>query len=211
LLRVLLAACPFCFLQYTALPACYNCSLFLLSRVHVGRCPSPTLCWSLLHSSRCYKPSPLQTHCAATSSPAACLFTVRVGIAPPPVSGAQGAMSSVLNVFFFSATCLLFRLVFFPLFYLGGDQSVQGAMLIYRVPLSSTGGLCLRKQSGSWRLVAREPSWFLRLMWSGDAVYGLEVWRSQSFASSWWFFLPGISAASLQDFTLGSMLSASSF
>jgi hypothetical protein len=38
---------------------------------------------------------------------------------------------------------------------------------------------------------------------------GLGVWRS-SFASSWWFFLQGASPASLQDFTLGSMLSASS-
>jgi hypothetical protein len=36
----------------------------------------------------------------------------------------------------------------------------------------------------------------------------LEVWRSQSFAS-WWFFLYAVSPASLQDFTLGGMLSAS--
>jgi hypothetical protein len=36
------------------------------------------------------------------------------------------------------------------------------------------------------------------------------VWRSQNFASSWWFFLYGVSPASLQDFTLGGMLSASS-
>jgi hypothetical protein len=34
------------------------------------------------------------------------------------------------------------------------------------------------------------------------------VWRS--FASSLWFFLSGVSPASLQDFTLGSTLSASS-
>jgi hypothetical protein len=42
LFRVLLGTCPFCFLQYTALPACCNCSLFLF-RVHLGKCPSPTL------------------------------------------------------------------------------------------------------------------------------------------------------------------------
>jgi hypothetical protein len=42
LFRVLLDAGPFCFLQYTALPSCCNCSLFLF-RVHVGMCPSPTL------------------------------------------------------------------------------------------------------------------------------------------------------------------------
>jgi hypothetical protein len=36
------------------------------------------------------------------------------------------------------------------------------------------------------------------------------VWRGQSFASSWWFCLQGVSSASLQDFTIGGMLSASS-
>jgi hypothetical protein len=36
---------------------------------------------------------------------------------------------------------------------------------------------------------------------------GLGVWRSRSFAPSWWFFLQSVSPASLQDFTLGSTLS----
>jgi hypothetical protein len=36
------------------------------------------------------------------------------------------------------------------------------------------------------------------------------VWRGQSFASCWWPCLQGVSPASLQDFTLGGMLSASS-
>jgi hypothetical protein len=36
------------------------------------------------------------------------------------------------------------------------------------------------------------------------------VWRGQSFASSWWFCLQAVSPASLQDFTIGGMLSASS-
>jgi hypothetical protein len=30
---------------------------------------------------------------------------------------------------------------------------------------------------------------FLHLTWRGDAMCELEVWRSQSFASSGWFFL----------------------
>jgi hypothetical protein len=38
-------------------------------------------------------------------------------------------------------------------------------------------------------------------------VWGVEV---SDFSSSWWFLLQGVSPASLQDFTLGSMLSASS-
>jgi hypothetical protein len=66
------------------------------------------------------------------------------------------------------------------------------------------------KQGRSWHLAVWEPSWFLCLTWSGDAMHGLGVWRCRSFASSWWFLLPGVSLVSLQDFTLGSTLSASS-
>jgi hypothetical protein len=66
------------------------------------------------------------------------------------------------------------------------------------------------KQGRSWCLVAREPSRFLHLTWWGHAMSRLGVWRSRSFACSWWFFSPGVSPASLQEFTLGSTLSASS-
>jgi hypothetical protein len=38
------------------------------------------------------------------------------GIAPYPLSGAWGAQPSLLHVFFFSAACLLFSLVFFLFF-----------------------------------------------------------------------------------------------
>jgi hypothetical protein len=48
------------------------------------------------------------------------------------------------------------------------------------------------------------------LMWRGDPMCGLGVWRCWSFASSWLFFLPGVAPVSLQEFTLGSTLSASS-
>jgi hypothetical protein len=116
----------------------------------------------------------------------------------------------VAKCLFFFQLLVYYSDFFFPFFSLGGGQSVQGAMLIYHVLLSSPGDLHVPKQSGSWHLVAWEPSWFLHLSWSRDAVRGLGVWRSWSFASSWWIFLPGVSPASLQDFTLGSMLSASS-
>jgi hypothetical protein len=46
------------------------------------------------------------------------------------------------------------------------------------------------------------------LTWIEDALCRLEVWRSQSFASSWWFCLQGMSLVSLQDFTIGGSLSA---
>jgi hypothetical protein len=112
-------------------------------------------------------------------------------------------------VFFFSC---LFIIQFVSLFSLGGGQSVQGSLLICpRVVCGSTVCrlahlvVCSPKQVRSWYLAAQEPSWFLHLMWSGDAISGLGVWRCQCFASFWWFFLQGVSPASLQDFTLGSM------
>jgi hypothetical protein len=66
------------------------------------------------------------------------------------------------------------------------------------------------KPSGRWRLAARGPSWFLRLTWSWDFLCWLEVWRGQSYASPQWLCLQSVSPASLQDFTIGGSLSASS-
>jgi hypothetical protein len=53
-------------------------------------------------------------------------------------------------------------------------------------------------------------SLFLGLTWSGDSLRRLEVWRGQSYASSQWLCLQNVSLASLQDFTIGGSLSASS-
>jgi hypothetical protein len=58
------------------------------------------------------------------------------------------------------------------------------------------------KQVRSLLLAVQEPSWFLHLMWQGDAMQGLRVWRCWSFDTFWWFFLPGASQASLQEFLL---------
>jgi hypothetical protein len=140
-------------------------------------------------------------------------FTV---IALPPPSWGSGCPALFATCLFFSAAyLLLFFLSFF--FSLGGVSlsrglcwSGPGLSVGVRMLLSSPGGLCLPKQSGSWHLAVSETSWFLHLTWSGDAMHGLGVWRCWSFASSWWFFLQGVSPASLQDFTLGSTLSASS-
>jgi hypothetical protein len=110
---------------------------------------------------------------------------------------------------------LITQFLFFP--WLGVSLSRglcwsgQGCLWEFHVPLTSPCGPCLPKQSGHWCLVTVwEPSWFLRLTWSGDALRRLEVWRGQSFASSSGFSWKGVSPASLQDFTLGGMLSASS-
>jgi hypothetical protein len=149
----------------------------------------------------------------------ACLFTVCLRDCSSPTLWGLGhpALFATCLFLFYSAACLLFSL-FFSLFFPPGWGSVcpggytdlaQCCLWEYHMPLSSPGDLCLPKQSGSWRLAMQEPFWFLRLTWSGDAMSGLGVWRSRSFASSWWFFLQDVSSASLQDFTLGSTLSAS--
>jgi hypothetical protein len=64
LFRVLLDACPFCFLQYTALPTFCSCCLFC---VRVAR---PPLRWRFPQDSRSYKLSPLQGFWAGASAPA---------------------------------------------------------------------------------------------------------------------------------------------
>jgi hypothetical protein len=117
-------------------------------------------------------------------SPASLFIHSLSEVAPPPLSRAQGTLPSLLNVFF-PQLFVYCSDWFFPLFSLGGGQSVQGIMLVYRVLLSTPGGLGLPKQSGSWCLEVQEPSWLLHLWWSGDSMHGLGVWRSQSFASSW--------------------------
>jgi hypothetical protein len=122
---------------------------------------------------------------------------------------------ALFAMWLFCCYCLLFTLFFS--FFPGWGRSVQGAMLSWpRVVCGST-MYCLAhlwsaspKLVRSWLLAPREPSWCLHLTWSVDALRWLGVWRCRSFTSSWWLFLQGVSTASLQDFTLGSMLSASS-
>jgi hypothetical protein len=94
----------------------------------------------------------------------------------------------------FCCYCLLFSVSFSPGWWLvctgGYADLAQGCLWEYHMLLSSPCGPCLPKQSGRGRLaVAWEPSWFLHLTWSRDALCRLKVWRSQSFASSRWFLL----------------------
>jgi hypothetical protein len=69
---------------------------------------------------------------------------------------------------------------FLPLFSLGVGQSVQEAMLIWpSVVCGNTAChlahqvVCVSLAGKSWHLAAREPSWFLCLMWKRDALGGL--------------------------------------
>jgi hypothetical protein len=141
----------------------------------------------------------------------ACLFTVPGGIPLPPLccSGCPTLFGTCL----YCSYCLLFSFSFFPRWGSvrpGGYADLAQGCLWKCCILFSSPGLCLPKLSGRQHLVAQGPSWFLRLTWSGDALCRPEVWRSQSFASSRWSYLQGVSPASLQDFTVGGLLSASS-
>jgi hypothetical protein len=116
----------------------------------------------------------------------ACLFTVPCGIAPPSLFVVRAPCP--LYVCFL---LLLFIILFFSFFPGWGSvcpggcgDLAQGCLWVYHVPLSSPCGLRLPKCYGSWRLAVQEPSWFLHLTWSGDAICELGEWRSQSLASS---------------------------
>jgi hypothetical protein len=138
LFRVLLDACPFCFLQYTALPTFCNCRLFCM------RSGPPPLWWHSLHDSGSDKPSPLQAHWGRWRHSClllpACLFAVLVSDCPSPTLWGSGHPTLFATSLFFPAAYLLFSLFFFSFFppeWWG--RSVQGAMLIWpRVVCGST-------------------------------------------------------------------------
>jgi hypothetical protein len=175
----------------------WHCTSFLrlacLFTVHVGSGPSPLSCGVFL------PPLLLQAFMLLVAGCVSLLLPSLLGLFiyssvrdfPSPLFSAQGAPPSLLCVFFVT---IAYYSVFFP-----GWGSVcpggyadldQGCQWEYHVSLSSLCVLHLPKRSGHWHLaVAQKPSWFLHLMCSGDAMRRLEVWRSQSFASSRWFFL----------------------
>jgi hypothetical protein len=93
---------PFVFSSIQPYPPVAIASFFKF-RICVGRCPYPTLLWSVPHFSHCYQPSPLQAHwgrwCYSCLPRPACLFTARVGNASPQVSsGACHALATVGSI-----------------------------------------------------------------------------------------------------------------
>jgi hypothetical protein len=67
------------------------------------------------------------------------------------------------------------------------------------------------KQVWSWSLVTWEPSWFLSVMWCGEALYGLGVQGVGVLLLLGGFFLPSVAPVSQQDFWFMELtLSASS-
>jgi hypothetical protein len=199
----------------------WHCTRFLrpvcLFTAHVGSGSSPLSCgvflplpllqaFLLLIAGHMplLPPEPLQP------SPA-CLFSVPGKIPLPPLQ--SSGHPTLFAMCLYCSYCLLLSFSFFP----GWGSLCLRAMLIWlRVVCGSTAvpwsSPCphLPKPSGCGQLAAWEPSWFLNLTWSGDALHRLDVWRGQSFASSRWPCLQGVSPTFLQDFTIGGTLSASS-
>jgi hypothetical protein len=224
LLRVLLGATA----TVTSLPICKHTGGGGATPVFSGwlvylqisrKCPFPAFQWNPPLDTATSFPAPrlLGMCCHSCLLQLACLFTVPWEIAPPPLFRAQGTPPSLLHVFLL---LLLFIIQFFFSFFPGWGSICPGAMLIWpRVVCGSTMCclahlvVCFSRAGRSWCLVAQKPSWAVYpacLPWHRDAMHRLGVWWCQSFTSSWWFFLQGLSPASLQDFTLVSMLSASS-
>jgi hypothetical protein len=109
------------------------------------------------------------------------------GECPSPTLWSSGCPTLFAMCLFFSCLFII-QFVFFSFFPGWGSicprgyaDLAQGCLLEYCMPLSSPGGLLLPSRIGIWYLLVREPSWFLHLIWSGDAMRGLGVWRCQEF------------------------------
>jgi hypothetical protein len=106
----------------------------------------------------------------------------RGGLPLPPSSALRAPHP--LCYMFFLLLLLFIQFVFFLFFpwvgviYPGGYADVaQGCLWEYCIPLSSPGGLLLPKWCGCWHPAVQDPSWFLRLTWSGDAMLRLRCGR----------------------------------
>jgi hypothetical protein len=133
----------------------------------VWRSASPPICSGVSYALAAFTNLPLTKNTGGEvlpllPSPARLFIYSLSGESPSPLSGALGTLPSLLSVFFFQLL-VYYSDCFLPLFFPGWGQSVQGTMLIYFVLLSSAGGLCLSKQSGSWHLAVWEPFGFLHL------------------------------------------------
>jgi hypothetical protein len=131
--------------------------------------------------------------CAAAPAVSSWLVYLQFHGALPLTPLQCSGRSALFTMCLFCCCCLLFSFSFVPGWGSvcpgGYADQAQGCLWEYCVPLSSPCGPCLPKRPGRWCLAAQEPSWFLHLTWSGDAMCRLGVWRSQSFVSSQWFFL----------------------
>jgi hypothetical protein len=156
--------------------------------------------------SHCWKPSPLHTLWVGPLTPPSPSGLFVGENSPPPFSRVQGTLPSLWCVFF---QLLVYYSVFFLFFFFSGQGSVclggyavlfQGLAVGVQHATYLLTCVASPKQGRSQCQVAWEPSCFLCISWHGEAICRLGVWRCQSFASSWWFFLPYVSPASQQEF-----------
>jgi hypothetical protein len=174
LLRVLLCAMPL--LQAFPFPSTLGeVTLHPLSQACVfiysscGKWVFSSLLWSFPPSATFISfPAPDCWVCAAAPAFSSRLVYLQLheGFPLPPFFGTQGALPSLLVVFFVIAYYSVS--LFFPGWgsVCPGGYAVltQGCLWEYHMPLSSPCGPHLPKLSGSWCLaVVWEPSWFLHL------------------------------------------------
>jgi hypothetical protein len=173
-----------------------------------------------LQDSCCYRLSHLQGCWAGAAPPAFSSQLVYLqfecGVPLPPLS--SGCLTLFATVFLFFVSCLfIIQFGFFSLFFpwavvslsRGYADLFQGCLWEFRMLLTSPGGLLLTSRIGAGVWWCGSSPGFSVYLGVGMLCTGW-VWRCQSFLSSWWFFLQGVSPVSLQDFTLGSTRSASS-
>jgi hypothetical protein len=90
----------------------------------------------------------------------------------------------------------------------GGGQTVQRTMPVY--PRRSYGNsrcrlfahllVCISRAGLELVTGSTEPSWFLSVMWSGEALCRLGVWDVRVLLLLGVFYLPSVAPASQQDF-----------
>jgi hypothetical protein len=159
----------------------WNCTRFLwpacLFTAHVGSgsCPSPVEFCSFCHSHKLSHSWFLGTcpfsHWSISGQAQLAYLQFPEGFPSPPLwhSVHSTLFATCLNCSY----CLLLSFSFFPRWGLvcpgGYAVLAQCCLWEYCILLSSP---CLRlpKPSGRGQLVARGPSWFLRLTWSGDSL-----------------------------------------
>jgi hypothetical protein len=150
-----------------------------------------------------------------------CLLNVPTEISslplpPSPVHLEHSAHSAVCS---FSVACLLFRFFFFlrgwgsvcPGGYVGLSQGWLWNTMCYLFAHLLVCWLS-PKQVWRWHLAVWEPSFFLRVMWHGEALYGLGVQGVKALIPFSAFFLPSVALVSQQNFWFTELLlSASAF
>jgi hypothetical protein len=145
----------------------------------------------------------------------ASLFIYRsLGKCPSLFLRSSECLALFASCLFLSCLFIYYSVLFVCFFFFARQGSVcsRGYGLCWYIPRVAVGVLHATYLLTCWSaspkqvrrqcLVVQKPSWFLCVRWHGEAMCELRVWRFQSFASSWWFFLCSVSPASSARFLL---------